>query len=100
MIKERNASITRPAYPLLLDERLRRERSTIVRLVCRRIDEDGQFLGAVPRTEVRYRHRRSDAAVDASARCDLTQLEFVTGDVNRPIRSSTLRLSCKRRRTG
>jgi len=28
------------------DERLRRERSTTVRLACRRIDEDGQFSGA------------------------------------------------------
>jgi hypothetical protein len=30
----------------------------------------------------------------------LTQLEFVTGDLNRPNRSSALRLSCKRLRTG
>ncbi len=54
----------------------------------------------VPLTEVRYRHRRPDAAVDASARWDLTPPEFVTGDLNRPNRSSALRVSCKRRRTG
>jgi hypothetical protein len=44
-------------------------------------------------------HRRPDAAVDVSARCDLTQLEFVMGDLIRPNRSSALRMSCKRRRS-
>src|SRR5260370_24778087 len=53
----------------------------------------------VPLTEVRYRHRRPDAAVDASGRWDLTPPEFVTGDLNRPDRSAALRLSCNRRLT-
>lgn len=44
--------------------------------------------------------RCPDAAVDASARCDLTQLDFVMGDLIRPNQSSALRLSCRRRRTG
>ena len=34
--------------PVMHDERLRRERSTTVRLACRRIDEDGQFSGRSP----------------------------------------------------
>jgi hypothetical protein len=34
--------------PGFADERLRRERSTTVRLACRRIDEDGQFSGRSP----------------------------------------------------
>jgi hypothetical protein len=35
-------------HPHNADERLRRERSTTVRLACRRIDEDGQFSGRSP----------------------------------------------------
>lgn len=50
-------------------------------------------------TEVRYRDRCPDAAVDASGRCNLTQPEVVTGELNRPNRSSVLCVSRKRRRT-
>ncbi|MFE9657292.1 hypothetical protein [Micromonospora sp. NPDC006431] len=67
-------------------------------LARRRIDEGGDSRG-VPRTEVRCRHRRPDAAVDASAHCDLTQPEFVMGDLIRPNQSSAFRLSCKRWRS-
>lgn len=67
-----------------------------VRLACPTDRRRGSSRG-VPRTEVRCRHRRPDAAVDVSAHCDLTQPEFVVGDLIRPNQSSALRVSCKRR---